>query len=153
MKKFSELTLGILTAIGAFVDIGDIVGNAATGARFQMALAWAVVLGTIGIMLYAEMAGRIATLSKRGVLDLARERLGPRLGMVNLVASFLVTFLTLAAEIGGMALVLELLTNVNYIVWIPPCAFLVWFVVWRVRFQTMERMFGLMGLGLLVWIV
>jgi Mn2+/Fe2+ NRAMP family transporter len=58
MKKFFEIFLGILTAFGGFVDIGDLVANAETGARFGMSLAWVVVIGVIGIVLFAEMSGR-----------------------------------------------------------------------------------------------
>ncbi len=60
MKRLLGVTLGILTAIGGFVDIGDLVTNALVGARFGMHLAWVVVVGIIGICLYAEMSGRIA---------------------------------------------------------------------------------------------
>ena len=87
MKRLFSIALGILTAIGGFVDIGDIVANSETGARFGMSLAWVVVVGVIGICLFAEMAGRVATVSGRAVFDLVRERLGARVALVNLVAS------------------------------------------------------------------
>jgi manganese transport protein len=150
VKRIFEITLGILTAIGAFVDIGDFVASAATGSRFKMGVAWVVVLGTITIILFAEMAGRVAALSKRASFDLVRERFGPRLGGVNLLASFAVNLLTLAAEIGGLALVIEVLTGLNYLFWVVPLGVAVWFVMWRVRFTSMERIFGLTGLALLV---
>jgi len=150
VRKVFEIALGILTAIGGFVDIGDIVANTETGARFGMSLAWVVVVGVVGICVFAEMAGRVATVSGRPVFDLVRERLGARVALVNLLASFFITFLTLAAEIGGVALAIELATSVNYLLWIPLVAFLVWFVVWRVKFQVMENVFGLLGLALIV---
>ena len=34
MKKFFAVALGILTAIGGFVDIGDLVTNGHVGSRF-----------------------------------------------------------------------------------------------------------------------
>ncbi len=105
MKKIFGVTLGILTAMGGFVDIGDLVANSATGARYGMSLAWAVVLGVVGIVVYAEMAGRVASVTKRAVFDLVRERLGARAGLVNLGASFFITMLTLIAEVAGVALV------------------------------------------------
>jgi Mn2+/Fe2+ NRAMP family transporter len=86
VKKVLQVTLGILTAIGGFVDIGDLVANAETGARFRMNLAWVVVVGVIGIVVYAEMAGRVAAVSQRPVFELVRERLGPRAGLLNLGA-------------------------------------------------------------------
>jgi hypothetical protein len=76
VKRLFAVALGILTAIGGFVDIGDIVANTETGARFGMSLAWVVAVGVIGICLFAEMAGRVATVSKRATFDLVRERLG-----------------------------------------------------------------------------
>ena len=139
MKRLLSVALGILTAIGGFVDIGDIVANSETGARFGMSLAWVVVVGVIGICLFAEMAGRVATVSGRAVFDLVRERLGARVALVNLVASFFITFLTLAAEIGGVALAIELATSVNYLLWVPIVGFCVWLVIWRVKFDVMEN--------------
>jgi Mn2+/Fe2+ NRAMP family transporter len=151
VKKVLAVTLGVLTAIGGFVDIGDLVANSETGARFKLSLAWAVVVGVIGIIVYAEMAGRVAAVSGRAVFDLVRERLGARVAFANLFASFFINFLTLTAEIAGVALALELVTSVNYLLWIPLVAVLVWLVIWRVRFETMERVFGLMGLALIVF--
>jgi Mn2+/Fe2+ NRAMP family transporter len=150
MKKVFAVTLGILSAIGGFVDIGDIVANAAIGARYKWALAWVVVVGVTGIVLFAEMAGRVAAVSGRAVFDLVRERLGPRFALANLVGSFFVNLMTLTAEIAGVALALELATDVNYLLWLPVCAFAVWLVIWRVKFETMEDVFGLMGLAMIV---
>ena len=153
MKRALEITLGILTAIGGFVDIGDLVANAETGARFRMNLAWVVVVGVVGIVVYAEMAGRVASVSGRAVFDLVRERLGPGLGLLNLLASFFITALTLTAELAGVAIALSLAVSVHYLLLVPFTTFLVWIVVWRLPFETMERIFGLLGLALVVFVV
>jgi Mn2+/Fe2+ NRAMP family transporter len=153
MKRMLAVTLGILTAIGGFVDIGDIVANSQAGARFGMSLAWVVVVGVLGICTYAEMAGRVAAVSGRPVFDLVRERLGPRIGLLNLAGSYLVTVLTLGAELGGVALALELATSVSYLLFVPVVGFVAWVVLWRVKFETMERVFGLAGLTLVVFFV
>jgi hypothetical protein len=75
-------------SVERFVDIGDIVARTETGARFGMSLAWVVVMGVAAICLFAEMAGRVATVSGRAVFDLVPERLGARVALVTLVASF-----------------------------------------------------------------
>jgi Mn2+/Fe2+ NRAMP family transporter len=147
------VTLGILTAIGGFVDIGDLVTNALVGARFGMSLAWVVVLGVIGIVLFAEMSGRIAAVSGRATFDLIRERLGPRTALLGLFGSLLVTALTMTAEIGGVALAFELVFGIDYLLAIPFVLVLAWLVIWRVKFQRMEQAFGLMGLLLVVYAV
>jgi Mn2+/Fe2+ NRAMP family transporter len=151
MKRLLAVALGILTAIGGFVDIGDLVANALVGARFGLTLAWATILGVIGICVFAEMSGRVAAVSGRATFDLVRERLGPRMGLANLSASVLVTLLTFCAEIGGVALALELATSVNYLLWVPVVGLAVWLMIWRVRFSILENTFGLLGLALVVF--
>ncbi|MGR6318738.1 divalent metal cation transporter [Micromonospora soli] len=153
MRKLLAATLGVLSAIGGFVDIGDLVAASQAGARFGMAHAWVLLVGVLGICAYAEMAGRIAAVSGRAVFDLVRERLGPRVALLNLVASWLVTVITLAAELGGVALALQLATGLSYLLWVPVAAVAVWLVLWRMRFELMERVFGLAGLALLVFAV
>jgi Mn2+/Fe2+ NRAMP family transporter len=153
MKRLFAVALGVLTAIGGFVDIGDLVTNAAVGSRFGMSLAWAVIVGVIGICAFAEMSGRVAAISQRPTFDLIRERLGPRVGLANLVGSVAVTFLTFVAEIGGVALALSLATSVNDLLWIPLVGSVVWLVLWRITFGTIENVFGLLGLALIVFAV
>ena len=153
MSRLLGVTLGILTAIGGFLDIGELVTGSLTGARFGMSLAWVVIVGCIGIMVYAEMSARIAAVTGRAVFDVVRERLGPRVGLLNLGASFFVNLLTLAAEIGGVAIALQLTSDVSYFLWIPLIAFAVWIVVWRVPYDKMERLYGLLGLALIVFVV
>jgi Mn2+/Fe2+ NRAMP family transporter len=153
VRRFLAVALGILTAIGGFVDIGDIVANAESGARFGISHAWVLVVGVVGICAYAEMCGRVSAVSNRPVFDLVRERLGPRVALANLAGSLLVTVLTLGAEIGGVGLALQLATSVHYLLWVPVVAFVLWVALWRVRFSTLENLFGLAGLALVVFLV
>src|SRR6186997_626782 len=149
MKRVFGLALGILTAIGGFVDIGDLVTNAVVGSRFGLSLAWTVAVGVLGICIFAQMSGRVAAVSGRATFELIRERLGPRLAVMNLGASFLINLMTLTAEIGGVALALQLVSSVNYLLWVPFAAIAIWLVIWRVKFKIMENVAGLVGLCLI----
>jgi Mn2+/Fe2+ NRAMP family transporter len=91
MAKLFSVALGILTAIGGFLDIGDLVTNAVVGSRFGLALAWVVPVGVLGICLYANMAGRVAAVSGRATFEIIRERLGPKAAASNLSASFFIS--------------------------------------------------------------
>jgi Mn2+/Fe2+ NRAMP family transporter len=153
VKRLLAVALGILTAIGGFIDIGDIVANAETGARFGIAHAWVLVIGVIGICAYAEMSGRVTAVSGGPVFDLVRERLGPRVALANLAGSLLVTVLTLGAELGGVGLALQLATSVNYLLWVPVVAVVLWVALWRAKFSMLENLFGLTGLALIVFII
>ena len=72
-----------------------------------------MLVGVVGICVYAQMSGRVAAVSGRATFEIIRERLGPRAGLANLGASFLINLLTLTAEIGGVALALQLATSVD----------------------------------------
>jgi manganese transport protein len=111
------------------------------------------VVAVIGIMAYSEMCGRVAAVTNRTVFDLVRERLGERVALVSLTGSYLVNVLTLVAELCGVALAFELATDVHYLLWVPLVAFLAFMVVWRMSFETMERLYGVLGLSLFVFVV
>ncbi|MCP9622269.1 divalent metal cation transporter [Nocardia otitidiscaviarum] len=153
MKRALQLTLGVLTAVGGFVDIGDIVASGTIGARYGLRLTWVLVVGVIFICAFAEMSGRVVAVTGRPVFDLIRERLGPHAALLNLCGSFLVTLLTLAAQIGGIALVIELATGLDHLLWVLPVVIGLWVVVWHIGFQRMEQGFGLAGLSIVVFAV
>src|SRR5256714_6789138 len=111
MKKLLGITLGIMTALGGFVDLGQIVFTTQAGALFGYRLLWAIVLGTVAIIVYMEMCGRVAVVAQEPVFAVVRTRLGFRLGLATLIASNLLNLITCAAEIGGVAVLLHLLTG------------------------------------------
>ena len=153
MKKLVQVALGILAAIGGFVDIGDLVFTTQAGAEFEFQLIWAVIVGVVGIVVFAEMCGRVAAVTGRPVLDVVRQRLGYGAGLVTVIGSVLLSFLTLSAEVGGLALVMELFFDAPYatLVLVSVLALLV--VTWILPFEWIERVFGYMGLALLVFLI
>lgn len=153
MKRVLAIALGILTAIGGFMDIGDLVTDALIGARFGLAMIWVTIVAVIGITVYSEMVGRVAIATKRATFDLVRERLGARIALANVSASYLVTALTLVAELCGVALAIELATDVHYLLWVPLVALFGFLTIWKMPFEHMERLYGLLGLALLVFVV
>jgi manganese transport protein len=153
MKRIFEIALGILAAIGGFVDIGDIVFNVAAGAMFQYQLLWVVVIGVGAIITYSEMCGRVTVVSGRAVFDAVRERLGFRVGLVALVAAQLVNLMTLAAEIGGIALALQLLAGLPFRALLVLAVLALAVVLWAMPFGWIERIFGYVGLAMLAFAV
>jgi manganese transport protein len=153
VKKIFEIALGILAAIGGFVDIGDIVFNVAAGAMFQYELLWVVVVGVGAIVTYSEMCGRVAVVSQHAVFDAVRERLGFSVGLVALLAAQLVNLMTLAAEVGGIALALQLLAGLPFRVLLVLALVALWCVLWFLPFGWIERIFGYCGLAMLVFAV
>jgi manganese transport protein len=153
LKNVLAVALGILSAIGGFVDIGDLVFNTQAGATFGFQLLWVIVIGVLGIIVYSEMCGRVSAVAKRPVFDLVRERTGFSAGLATLLASEVVNLMTCAAEIGGVAICLQLLAGLPYRLLIPLAVLGLVLCCWVLPFEWIERVFGYLGLCLLVFAV
>jgi manganese transport protein len=153
MSNVLELFLGIMSALGGFVDIGELVFAIGAGARFGYLLLWVVVLGTLGIILFSEMSGRMAAVLKKPTFEIVRERYGFNRGLLVLVASNLVNVLTCAAEVGGVAIVLQVLFPQNVRLMLLAAAVLLLVSTYVLKFKWIERVYGLLGLALLVYAV
>jgi manganese transport protein len=149
LGRYGAMVIGVVTAIGGFVDIGELVAMPQAGAEYRFGLLWAVLVGTVGAIAYAEMTGRVELASQRTVFDLIRERLGLRLGLVPLVAATLLNVM-LVAEIGGMAFVLELASGVEPIWLIAPIALGLVLFELRGTWTLLENVPSVLGLALLV---
>ena len=148
-----ELTLGIMTAVGGFVDISELVFAAKAGSKFGYALLWVFALSTIGIMVFGEMSGRVAAVAKQPVFNLMRHRLGLKLGLLTLGASLISNLITCAAEVGGVALILNYLTGWPYMLMAVATVAVMIASIWVLPFKWIERGYGLLGLFMVVFVV
>jgi manganese transport protein len=146
-----ELTLGIMTAVGGFVDISELVFAAKAGSTFGYALLWVFLVATIGIMTFGEMSGRVAAVAKQPVFNLMRHRLGLKLGLVTLIASLISNLITCAAEVGGVALILHYLTNAPYMLMAIVSTAVMMASMWVLPFKWIERSYGLLGLFMIAF--
>ena len=153
MKKLLGITLGIMTALGGFVDLGQIVFTMQAGALFSYRLMWAIALGTAAIIVYMEMCGRIAVVAREPVFAVVRDRLGKRFGLAVLVASNLLNVITCAAELGGIAIALRLLFGVPEKLALAAAVLVFVILVFVLPFEWIERTFGLSGLMMVIFAV
>jgi manganese transport protein len=152
MSSVLELTLGIMTAMGGFVDVSELVFAAQAGSRFLFALIWVFALATVGIMVFGEMSGRVAAISKQPVFNLMRQRLGLQLGFITLIGAAIVNGITCAAEIGGLAIVLQLLLGWPYRLLAVLVTLFLIACIWILPFKGIERTFGLLGLFMITFL-
>jgi Mn2+/Fe2+ NRAMP family transporter len=153
VKKIFEIALGIVTSVGGFLEIGSIVTAAQAGALFRFQLLWPIALGGLCVIFLVEMSGRLAAVSRHTIIDAMRERFGFRFFVLFAVATMLVMLLVLAAEIGGMAVALELATGLGFRWWAIPTALMVWLLIWGGTFGMIEKGTSLLGLVTLSFIV
>ena len=128
-----ELTLGIMTAVGGFVDISELVFAAKAGSTFGYALIWVFAWSTVGIIVFSEMSGRVAAVAKQPVFNLMRHRLGLKLG--------------------GVALIVNYLTGAPYMLMAVALTVLLILSIWVLPFKWIERVYGLLGLFMIVFAV
>jgi Mn2+/Fe2+ NRAMP family transporter len=151
VKKILQIALGIIAAIGGFVDIGDLVFNAQAGATFGYKTLWAVPFGVLGIATFAEMSGRIAAVTKKANFDLVKDHFSRRTSLFALVASLVVSIATLGAEIGGAGVALNLLFDVSDQFFAVVAFVFIVAAAALLPFSVIERLFGYMGLALRVF--
>ena len=152
MKKILNIALGIVTSIGGFLDVGSIATSAQAGAGFGFALIWAILLGTICVAFLVEMCGRLGAISQHTLGDALRERFGAKFYMLPYLVEFIVDFLLLASEIGGVSIALQLATGVGFRWWALPVALAVWLLLWRGTFGLIENGVASLGLVTLVFV-
>jgi len=153
VKKILNLALGIVTSIGGFVEVGSISTAAQAGAEFGFALLWAIAAASVVLAMLTEMAGRLATVSRKSMAAAVRERFGFHFQMVPLGAELIIDILLLTAELGGAAIAVKMLTGVGFQWWIVPLGFVVWLVLWFGNFGVIEDGVGLLGMITLSFVV
>src|SRR5205823_4032446 len=106
---------------------------------------------TIGCIFFSGQSGRVATVARQPVFNLMRHRLGLKLGLLTLAASIVSNLITCAAEIGGVALILNYLTGWPYLPMavVMTGAFMI--SIWVLPFKWIERTYGLLGLFMIVF--
>jgi Mn2+ and Fe2+ transporters of the NRAMP family len=153
MSAIVDLILGVVTSIGGFVEAGSISTAAQAGSEFGFQLLWAIAAATIMLAMLVEMSGRLAAVSRQSLAAAVRERFGVHFQIVPLAAEMLIDVLLLAAEIGGAAIAIKLLTGVAFQWWVIPIGLVIWLVLWLCGFGVIEYGIGLLGLVTLAFVV
>jgi len=153
VRKIFNLTLGIVTSIGGFVEVGSISTSVQAGAEFGFSLLWAIAAATLFLAALAEMAGRVATVSKRSMAAAVRERFGFHFYAIPLGAEIIIDLLLLSAELGGAAIAVKMLTGLGFQWWILPIGLVAWLVLWLGNFSVIEDGIGLLGMVTLSFVV
>jgi len=147
-----DVILGVVTSIGGFIEVGSISTSAQAGAEFGFQLLWAIGLATIMLAVMIEMSGRLAAVSRRSIDAAVRERFGISFQWVPLAAELAIDTLLLAAEIGGAAIAVKLLTGIGFLWWIVPIGIVVWLILSMLGFNAIEYGIGLLGLVTLCFV-
>ncbi|HYX27423.1 MAG TPA: divalent metal cation transporter, partial [Pyrinomonadaceae bacterium] len=142
---------GVITA-NAGNDAGGIATYASAGAEYGYALLWTLIPITISLGLVQEMCARMGAVSGKGLSDLIRERFGVRWTAFVMLSLLIANGGVTVSEFVGIAASTELLGIPRYVS-VPLAAITVWWLVVKGTYKKVERIFLLMSLVFLSYIL
>jgi Mn2+/Fe2+ NRAMP family transporter len=130
---------GIITA-NVDNDAGGIYTYSLAGAKFGYSLLWTMIPITAALVVVQEMGSRMGAVTGKGLSDLIREQFGLRATFLLMVALVITNFGNVVAEFAGVTSSLELFGWSKYVV-VPVSATLVWALVVRGTYESVEKIF------------
>ncbi|SDF03138.1 Nramp family divalent metal transporter [Terriglobus roseus] len=121
-------------------DAGGIFTYSQAGAQYGYSLLWTMIPITIALIVVQEMCARMGAVTGKGLSDLIREEFGLRLTFIIMLLLVVVNFGNVIAEFTGIAGALGLFHVSKYIA-VPVCAFLVWALVVKGDYKSVEKIF------------
>jgi Mn2+/Fe2+ NRAMP family transporter len=121
-------------------DAGGIAVYSLAGAQFGYSLLWTMIPITIALVVIQEMAARTGAATGKGLSDLIREEFGFRVTFFLMIALVITNFGNVVAEFAGVASSLELFGVSRYII-VPIAAVVVWVLVVRGTYDSVEKIF------------
>src|SRR4249919_1570288 len=121
-------------------DAGGIWTYSSAGAQFGHLLLWTMVPITLALIVVQEMTARMGAVTGKGLSDLIREEFGFRITFFMMIGILITNFGNIVAEFAGIAGSLELFGLSKYIT-VPICAVIVWLIVVKGQYKTVEKVF------------
>ncbi len=121
-------------------DAGGILTYSQAGAQFGLLLLWTLIPITLALIVVQEMSARMGAVTGKGLSDLIREEFGFRITFLMMIGILIVNFGNVVTEFIGIATSLELFGLSRFIT-VPICAAIVWFIVVKGQYKTVEKVF------------
>jgi len=121
-------------------DAGGILTYSQAGAQFGYTLLWTMIPITLALIIVQEMCARMGVVTGKGLSDLIREEFGLRMTFVMMVLLVVVNFGNVIAEFSGIAGSMQLF-HISKYASVPVCAFLVWVLVVKGDYKSVEKVF------------
>jgi Mn2+/Fe2+ NRAMP family transporter len=160
-KKLSILTkLGIFLAIlGPGIvtgsvdnDAGGITTYSVAGAVYGYKLLWTLIPAFLVLVVVQEMNARMGIVTRKGLADLIRENVGVKLTFFIFMPILLSNIFNTTTEFAGVAGSLMVFGISKYI-GVPIVAFIVWITVVKGTYKSAERIFLVLSILLLSYVV
>jgi Mn2+/Fe2+ NRAMP family transporter len=136
---FAVVGPGFITA-NVDNDSGGIFTYSQAGAQFGYTLLWTMIPITIALIVVQEMCARMGAVTGKGLSDLIREEFGLRITFLMMLGILITNFGNVIAEFAGIAGSMELFGVSKYYS-VPICAVIVWLIVVKGQYKSVEKVF------------
>ncbi len=133
-------------------DANGILTYSQAGAQFGYTLLWTIIPMTLSLIVIQEMGARMGAVTGKGLSDLIREEYGLRLTFIMMVALVATNFANVMGEFAGVAGSMELFFVPKYIS-VPIASVLVWLLVVKGNYKSVEKIFLLASFFYIAYII
>lgn len=121
-------------------DAGGITTYSVAGAHFGLSFLWVIIPVAVALFVIQEMTSRMGVVNGKGLAALIREQFGVKITFYLMVGLILTNLGNAASEFAGIAASLEIF-GVNKNISVPLCAILVWLLVVKGTYRSVEKVF------------
>ena len=121
-------------------DSGGILTYSQAGAHYGYTLLWTMIPITLALIVVQEMCARMGAVTGKGLSDLIREEFGLRMTFVVMILLVIVNFGNVVTEFIGISLSMQLFHISRYLS-VPICAVIVWLLVVKGDYKSVEKVF------------
>jgi Mn2+/Fe2+ NRAMP family transporter len=121
-------------------DAGGITTYSLAGSVFGLKLIWCLVPIMIALIVIQEMCARMGVVTGKGLSDLIREKFGAKITFYLMIGMFLTNMGNVISEFAGVAAGMEVF-GVHKFISVPISAFLVWWMVVKGTYKSVEKAF------------
>jgi len=147
LKRWKSRSLLFLAVVGPGIitanvdnDAGGILTYSQAGAQYGLLLLWTMIPITLALIVVQEMCARMGAVTGKGLSDLIREEFGLRITFLMMLAILFINFGNVVTEFIGIATSLELFGLSRYVT-VPICAVIVWLIVVKGQYKSVEKVF------------
>ena len=136
---FAVMGPGIITA-NVDNDAGGITTYSIAGAHFGYSTLWIMPFLAVALIIVQEMSARLGVVTGKGLADLIRESLGVKVTSLVVAVLLFANLANTVSEFAGVAASMEIF-GVSKFISVPIAAFLVWILIVRGNYRSVEKIF------------
>ncbi len=133
-------------------DSGGILTYSQAGAQYGYTLLWTMIPITLALIVVQEMCARMGAVTGKGLSDLIREEFGLRITFLMMLLLVVVNFGNVIAEFIGIAGAMQLF-HISKYASVPICALIVWALVVKGDYKSVEKVFLVASVFYIAYIV